>query len=184
MVFPLLVQEDVEALENRVPSGNWRSSGIAPPLVPTLNKTIYARQIPRISRALDGHIGQWAARSAVRPCRQSGLMVSHWKDRLPAIAPGSRRLINGQVNRDASPHTQSPGSALRRRPQLAAGCWRGVLRVGARARPARTTERAVPAVLAEQDCPGPRGVRWLESGRAAGTGLTRSDYHARSPRRS
>jgi hypothetical protein len=99
--------------------------------------------------------------SAARPCRQFGLMVSHWKGRLPAIAPRSRRLIDGQVNRDASPHNESPGSALRRRPQLAAGCWRRVLRVGARAGPARATARAVPAVLAEQDRPGPRGVRGL-----------------------
>jgi len=74
----------------------------------------------------------------------------------------SRRLIDGQVNRDASPHTESPRSSLRRgRPQLGASCWRGVLRVGARAGPARTAARAVPAVLAEQDRPGPPGVRWL-----------------------
>ena len=36
----------------------------------------------------------------------------------------------------------------------------------------RTASPAVPAVLAEQDRPGPRSVRWLSSGRAAGTGLT------------
>jgi hypothetical protein len=107
-----------------------------------------------------------------RPCSQSGLMVSHWKGPAPCDHPRSRRHIDGWVNRDASPHTESPGSSLRRRPQLGAICWRGVLRMGTRAGPARTAARVVPAVLAEQDRPGPRGVRWLYSGRAAGTGLT------------
>lgn len=76
-------------------------------------------------------------------------------------SPRSRRRIDGQVNRDGSPHAESPGSSLRRRPQLAASCWRGVLCVGARAGSARTAACAVPAVLAAQDRPGPRGVRWL-----------------------
>ena len=99
--------------------------------------------------------------SAARPCSQSGLMVSHWKGPAPRDHPRSRRRIDGQVNRDASPHTESPGPSLRRRPQPGASCWRGVLRVAARAGPARTAARAVPAVLAEQDHPGSRGVRWL-----------------------
>jgi len=64
-------------------------------------------------------------------------------------SPRSRRLTDGQVNRDASPHAESPGSSPRRRPQLAASCWRSVLRVGARAGAARTAARAVPVVLAE-----------------------------------
>jgi hypothetical protein len=121
------------------------------------------------SPALWGRLHGWAR--AAPACSRFGVMVSHWKGPLPAIAPIAP-LIDGQVNRDASPHTQSPGSSLRRRPQLAASCWRGVLGVGARAGPARTAARAVPAVLAEQDRPGPSGIRWLQSGRAAGTGLT------------
>src|SRR5215831_12962032 len=98
-------------------------------------------------------------------------MLSHWKGPLPAIA-AIAPPYRWTGERDASPHTQSPGSSLRRRPQLAARCWRGVLRAGARAGPARTAAPAVPAVLAEQDRPGPSGVRWLQCGRAAGTGLT------------
>jgi hypothetical protein len=44
----------------------------------------------------------WAgAGSAARPCSQSGLMVSHWKRPAPCDRPRSRRLIDGQVNRDA-----------------------------------------------------------------------------------
>ena len=79
--------------------------------------------------------------------------------RLPAIGPDRAARIDGQVNRDASPRTESPGPSLRRRPQLRASCWRRVLRVGAQ-KQARTAARAVPAVLAEQDHPGPQGVRW------------------------
>src|ERR1700751_4544195 len=85
-------------------------------------------------------------------------------------SPSIAGLIDGQVNRDA-PHNETPRSSLRRRPQPAAGCRRRVLRVGARAGPARAAARAVPAVLAEQDLPGSRGARWLQSGRYAGTGL-------------
>jgi len=107
-----------------------------------------------------------------RPCGQFGPMVSHWRRPAPCDRPRSHRHIEGQVNRNASPSSESPGSSLRRRPQLAACCRRGVLRVGARAGPARTAARAVPAVLAEQGRPGLRGVRRLQSGRAAGTGLT------------
>ncbi len=111
---------------------------------------------------LAGRMG--GACSAARPGRRSGLMVSHWEGpawgRLPAIGPDRAALIDGQVNRDASPRTESPGPSLRRRPQLRASCWRRVLRVGAREGPARTAARAVPAVLAEQDHPGPQGVRW------------------------
>ena len=125
------------------------------------------------SPALWGWPATWvgAGSAAARPCSQFGLMVSHWKGPLRAIAPIAP-LMDGQVNRNASPHTQSPGSSLRRRPQPAASCWRGVLGVGARAGSARTAARAVPPVLAEQDRPGPSGVRWLQCGRAAGTGLT------------
>jgi hypothetical protein len=79
----------------------------------------------------------------------------------PAIGPDRAALIDGQVNRDASPHTESPGPSLRRRPQLGANRWHGVLRVGAREGPARTAACAVPAVLAEQDHPSPQGVRRL-----------------------
>ena len=119
---------------------------------------------------LAGHMGgRGQHRQALPSIRPE---VSHWKGPAPCDRPRSRRLIDGQVNRDASPHAESPGSSLRRRPQLAATCRRSVLRVGARAGPARTAAGAVPAVLAEQDRPGPSGIRWLQSGRAARTGLT------------
>jgi hypothetical protein len=117
---------------------------------------------PGAVRLADHINGRGQRRQALPSIR---LMLSHWKGpawgRLPAIGPDRAALIDGQVNRDASPDTESPGPSLRRRPQLGASCWRGVLRVGAREGPARTAARAVPAVLAEQDRPGPQGVRWL-----------------------
>ena len=121
--------------------------------------------------------GMRSARAANRSLTGlSGLMVSHWKgpawSRLSAIGPDRAAHTDGQVNRDASPHTESPGPSLRRRPRLGARCWCGVLRVGAREGPTRTAAHSVPAVLAEQDHPGAQGVRWLSSDRAAGTGLT------------
>ena len=59
------------------------------------------------------------AGSAARPCSQFGLMLSHWKGAARCDRPRSRRLLDGRVNRDAPPRTESPGSSLRRRPQLA-----------------------------------------------------------------
>jgi hypothetical protein len=79
---------------------------------------------------LADHIG-WARAAPPSLAIDSGLMVSHWKGPLPAIGLGRIALTDGQVNCDASPHTESPGPSLRRRPQLGASCWRGVLRVGA-----------------------------------------------------
>jgi len=91
--------------------------------------------------------------------------------RLPClIAPPCR----GQVSRDDSPDTESPGVSPWRRPRRRACRWCGALRVGARAGPTRTAAPAVPDLLAEQDSPGPRGVRWRQPSRAAGTGLTGS----------
>jgi hypothetical protein len=108
---------------------------------------------------LAGHMGgRGQRRQALQSIRPDGVTL---EGPAPRDRPRSRRLIDGQVNRDASPHAESPGSSLRRRPQLAARCRRGVLGVGARAGPARTAPGAVPAVLAEQDRPGPRGVRWF-----------------------
>jgi hypothetical protein len=68
-------------------------------------------------------------------------------------------VIDGQVNRDASPDTESVRASLKRMPGPAACRWRGVFRVGARAGPAPTAAHAVPDLLAEQDSP--RGVQWL-----------------------
>jgi hypothetical protein len=111
-----------------------------------------------------------------RQRRQTLQSIRPWwchtgRGRLPAIATPIGRLIDGRVNRDAS-CTESLGPSLRRRSQLAASCRRGVFRLGARAGPARTAAHAVSPVLAEQDRSAPRGVRWLQSGRTAGTGLT------------
>jgi hypothetical protein len=64
------------------------------------------------SPALWGWPATWVGAGSAWPCSQSGLMVSHWKGPLPAIAPIAP-VIDGQVNRDASPHTRSasPGGA-------------------------------------------------------------------------
>jgi hypothetical protein len=113
---------------------------------------------PGAVRLADHMGGCGQRRQALQSIRPDGVTLEGAGS---AGSPRSRRFIDGQVNRDASPHTERPGSSLRRRPQLAASCWRGVRRVGARAGPARTAAGAVPAVLAEQDRPGPRGVRWL-----------------------
>jgi hypothetical protein len=120
--------------------------------------------------SLAGQMGERGERrQALQSIRPDGVRLEGAGSlRSPPIAP----FIDGQVNRDAWPRAKSPGSSLRRRPQLAASCWRGVLRVGARAGPARTAAGAVPAVLADQDRPDRRSVRWPWSGRAAGPGLT------------
>src|SRR3984885_5187649 len=73
-----------------------------------------------------------------------------------------------QVNRDASPDTETAGSSLGRRPEHAACRQRSALRVGARAGPAPTAAHAVPYLLAGQDSP--RGVQRLYSAGAAATG--------------
>ncbi len=67
---------------------------------------------------------------------------------------------------------RAPWSSLRRRTQRGASGRRGVLRMGARAGPARTAPLALPAVLARKDRSGPGPVRWAWSGRAAGPHLT------------
>jgi hypothetical protein len=95
---------------------------------------------------LAGHTGRHGQRRrSLRSIRPDSATL---KGTAPCDHPRSRRRIDGQVNSDASPQTESPGSSLRRRTQLAASGRRGVLRVGARARPTRTAAPAVPAVLA------------------------------------
>ena len=96
-----------------------------------------------------------------RPASLFGMVMSHWNGKVAMRSPRSRRLIDGQVNRDASPDTESPGASSWRRPRRGACRRRGVLRVGARAGPARTAARAVPGLLAEQDSPEPLGLQWL-----------------------
>jgi hypothetical protein len=76
------------------------------------------------------------------------------------------------VNGDAFPHAEGPWSSLRRRTQRSASGRRGVLRMGARAAPARTAPHALPAVPPRKDRSGPRPARWAWPGRVAGPRLT------------
>jgi hypothetical protein len=107
------------------------------------------------------------------PRGQSGLTVPHWTGRLPCGHPPIAPPYRWTGEQDASPHTQRPGSSLRWRDQPRASRRCGVLRVGARAGPARAAAPAVPGVLAGKGRSGPKGVRRAQPGRVAGTGLTR-----------
>ena len=68
---------------------------------------------PGAVRRADHMDGRGQRRQALQSIRPSGVTLEGAAlGRLPATAADRAALIDGQVNRDASPHTESPGPSL------------------------------------------------------------------------